>query len=140
MGNSANSTIIYGCPLGEFENDIQYEDFHDDPDIWLAKHQGLLEPKSSFDSDKDQWSAYWSSERSLPLTIEYGGDSMGGYGEHYLAFRKASLRGEWSEETKIPIDHIKSPPPEWDVIFNEFFKTAGMPFQQPDWYLIVSYG
>lgn len=140
MGADANADIIYGCPFGEFENDTEYDSYHDDPDTWLSKHQGLIEPEGSYESDKEAWSAYWKLRNLTPLCIEYSGDSMRGDNTDYLAIRDASIRGDWCEETKIPVGHIKSPPPEWDTLFREFCKTAGVPFQQPDWYLIVRYG
>jgi len=140
MGADADATIIYGCPFGEFDNDAEYDSYHNDPDTWLAKHQGLPEPEGDCRLSPEAWKAYCDAKHELPLTIEYSGNSMCDDGTHYLSIHVASFRGSWDAETKIPVDHIKPPPPEWDTLFREFFKTAGMPYQQPDWYLIVSYG
>lgn len=146
MGSSADAAIVYGFPFkGEdfdFDSVRSAESYYDDPEKWLATFQGLTQPASeSGDANDRAWSEYLNAQRALPIKTEFGGYYMeDDETTIYLCIREASLSGDWGGGTKIPVDHIRPPPFKWKLLLKAFCEKAGVPFQQPDWFLLVSYG
>ena len=126
MGSSASATIIYGFPFKGDDFDFDDAYYHNDPEKWLAKFQGLPEPDGDYESNA--------------VDTVCDGDMMSGQTTTYLVIREASLDGDWCGPTQIPVGHVKPPPPEWDELLRVFCDKAGVSFQQPDWCLIANYG
>lgn len=135
MGSNANAEIIYGFP---FEGDLDDEAYLLEPEIWLAAHQGL--PKPGGDDNSDAHRAYYEACKTLPINITCDGDLGSGHTMTYLVIREAQLTGDWCDGTKIPVGHVKTPPPEWDELLRKFCEKAGVSFQQPEWLLLASCG
>jgi len=139
MGSDASAAIIYGFPYeGEgFEYNSCAN--HDDHEEWLAEFQGLLKPAD--DADDKEWQKYWDAQAELPLETECEGCMMSGTTTTYLCIRESILSGDWDRGTEIPAGHIKMPPPpEWDALLKTFCEKSGVPFVQPKWWIIASYG
>jgi hypothetical protein len=115
MGYSADARIIYGF---HYEDD---DSTYDDVEAWWAEHQGLSDPEE------------------CPVCVTYSGDMLAGCTRSFLVIRESMLDG-WYNGTEIPVGHVKEPPPEWDELLKKFCDSAGIPFSQPKWQLISSYG
>ena len=140
MGADASAAIIYGFPFEGENFEFDDESYREDPEVWLAQFQGLPEPDGDCDTNEDAWRKYWDARSNLPITFECEGDMMSGYTNTYLCIRASRLDGSWDEGTEIPVDHVKPPPSEWNVLLKAFCEKAGVEFKQPRWYLIASYG
>lgn len=155
MGADADATIVYGLPFegegfdcrpcGDLVQKCRWErssELYDvDPEKWLAEFQGLIEPtRYGREANESAWEKYREAQKVLPIIIECEGDIMSGIIANHLCIREASLNGDWGRKTKIPVGHIKPPPVEWDALLKAFCERAGVPFEQPDWYLLVCYG
>lgn len=135
MGADANAEIIYGFPFEGENFDFDDESYHNDPDKWLAEFQGLPKPAGSYESNGSAWKEYRTARRALPIKTAYDGDMVNGRLNTYLCIREASLGGP-----KIPVGHVRTAPVEWNALLKAFCEKAGVLFQQPDWYLLASYG
>jgi hypothetical protein len=106
----------------------------------LSKFQGLVPPEGTWETNKKEWQEYWVAQRALPIAIECDGSLCDGVTTDYLVIHESNLSGSWDGPTEIPVDHIKPPPAEWDTLLREFCEKSGVPFVQPKWILIVSFG
>ena len=143
MGEDAGAAIIYGFPFaGEGCYDSDFDDglFQEDKGEWLAQFQDLPKPEGDHETNEQGWQKYWNTQMSLPITTEYEGHRDSGSTTTYLCIRASMISGSWDYGTKIPIGHIKPPPPEWDAMLKKFCEKAGVKFVQPEWYMIASYG
>lgn len=127
MGSNANAGIIYGFLFEEcYSHDVE---------TWLAMHQGLPKPEGEWDDNPEAHRAYYEARKTLPIDTDCQGDMMSDVVRTYLIIKESRFNG-----MKIPVDHVRTPPPEWDELLRAFCEKSGVPFQQPDWYLIASYG
>lgn len=140
MGADADARIVYGFAFEGENFDFDDAAYDCDPEIWLATHQGLPNPDGCWDDNPEAHRAYYEARSTLPIDMVYDGDLQRGQATNYLVIKESRLDGDWCSGTKIPVDHIRTPPPEWDDLLRVFCEKAGVLFQQPEWLLLASYG